>query len=89
MDYLQNLSLLNKIPLCLKDKAYMEYIEALYEYLSAFVRKSQPLLDYGKYEQDMSMVVAPTRRGHIRKGLGRGQAGGLGERHSEEQGGRG
>jgi len=54
ISYLQEYWKLHEIPLIRKDAQYMVYIESLYQYLSSFIRKSLPLMDYDKFEQDIS-----------------------------------
>ena len=56
ISYLQNFSKLKQIPLHLKDSSYISYIERVQQYLSDFVRKSQPLMDHAKFEQEISIL---------------------------------
>jgi len=56
LNYLQNLHKLKEIPLSLKDAPYVNYIDSLYNYLTGFIKKSQPLLDYEKFESDISNI---------------------------------
>ena len=52
LNYLQNFFKLKDIPLHLKDSTYISYIEAIHQYLFEFVKKSQPLVNHEKFEQE-------------------------------------
>eukprot|EP00826_Nyctotherus_ovalis_P058615 TRINITY_DN8073_c0_g2_i3.p1 TRINITY_DN8073_c0_g2~~TRINITY_DN8073_c0_g2_i3.p1 ORF type:complete len:240 (+),score=100.43 TRINITY_DN8073_c0_g2_i3:575-1294(+) len=56
MTYLQHFQRLKEIPLSLKNSEYMEYIEAVYKYLFEFIKKSQPLFDRSKYDQEIRII---------------------------------
>lgn len=56
MTYLQHFYNLKETPLSVKNAAYMEYIEAIYKYLFEFIKKSQPLFDRGKYDQEIRII---------------------------------
>jgi len=56
MTYLQNFYNLKDIPLSIKNETYVEYIEAVYKYLFEFIKKSQPLFDRTKYDQEIRVI---------------------------------
>lgn len=54
--YLQNFDLFHEIPYNLKEKEYSKYRRYLrntYEYLKAFFKKNQPLVDFNLVDQQI------------------------------------